>query len=102
LQAILSGRKAEPSETLKELLSNCKVDPLPSMKVRLQKLSEMFIRHYLHKRGDNQPGFHQEFALYRSQLGQTLYYRLLESVLGSEAKLRADKAELTVSTRLKL
>lgn len=95
MQAMLSGRKSEASEKLKELLNGCKQDPLPSMKTRLAHLSEMFIAHYLAKRGDNAPGFHQEFALYRSQLGQTLYYRLLESVLGSEAKLRADKAELT-------
>lgn len=92
---MLSGRKAEASEGLKELLKGCKEDPLPSMMTRLEHLSRLFITHYLAKRGENTPGFHQEFALYRSQLGQSLYYRLLESVLGSEGKLRSDKAELT-------
>lgn len=94
---MLSGRKAEASPALKEILSGVPEDPLPSMKERLSLLSSSFIEHYLQKKGENEPGFHQEFAVYRSQLGQTLYYRLLESVLGGEAKLRSDKQELSVS-----
>ena len=64
-------------------------------------LSEKFCDEYQTKKGDNQPGLHVEFAHYRSQLSQTLYYRLLESILAQEAKLRSDKAELTVSFVMK-
>ncbi len=95
---MLSGRKAEASDGLLELLVGCREDPLPSMKTRLSTLCSSFISAYLAKRGvgnENAPGFHAEFALYRSQLGCSLYYRLLESILASEAKLRSDKGELT-------
>jgi len=95
---MLSGRRTEPSPALKELLNSCTKDPFLSMQQRIQKLSEIFTDQYSTKKGDNQPGLHVEFAHYRSQLAQTLYYRLLESILSHEVKLRSDKGELTVSS----
>lgn len=93
---MLSGRKTEASPALKDLLNSCTKDPVPTMQERLKKFSEIFTDQYSTKKGDNQPGLHVEFAHYRSQLGQTLYYRLLESILSHEVKLRSDKVELTV------
>jgi len=99
LQAMLSGRRPEPSDGLKTLLVGCSKDPLPSTVERVKKLSELFCENYSkNKKGESQPGLFLEFAHYRSQLGQTLYFRLLENILSAELKqVKSDKAELTVS-----
>jgi hypothetical protein len=49
----------------------------------------------LNKEGGNRPGFHQEFAVYRAQLDQTLYYRLLKRILVNEAKIKSEKEDVT-------
>ncbi|CAG7834073.1 unnamed protein product [Allacma fusca] len=94
LQALLSNRRPEPSPALLELLNSCSRNPVQSIHDRLQKYGQLFCQGYSLKY-DNQPGLHSEFAQFRSQIGQTLYYRLLESILTAESKLRVDNSELT-------
>lgn len=96
LQALLSGRKAEASDSLRAIVSQFPKDPLPAMEERLKNLSEKFRYTFAQTKGEKQPGMHTEFAHYRAQLAQTLYYRLLESILAAENKQRSDKSELAV------
>ncbi|ODM98694.1 Retinoblastoma-like protein 1 [Orchesella cincta] len=96
LQALLSGRKAEASQTLRDIVANFPKNPIPIMEERLKNLSELFCVRFACTKGEKQPGMHTEFAYYRSQLAQTLFYRLLESILAAENKQRSDKSELSV------
>lgn len=96
MQTLLSGRKAEPSSNLRDIFAQFPKDPLPLMEERLKNLSELFCVRFAYTKGEKQPGMHTEFAYYRSQLAQTLFYRLLESILTTENKQRADKSELAV------
>lgn len=63
----------------------------------MTRLGDIFCREYASAKSANQPGLHAEFAVYRSQLAQTLYYRLMENILASESKLKVDKGDLNVS-----
>lgn len=67
---------------------------METMEERLKNLAAIFCEKYSTK-NDNQPGFHAEFVKFRSQLGHTLYYRLLESVLTLEKK-RDNKFDFSV------
>ena len=77
------------------MLSSCVRNPLAGIESRLKRLGDIFCDKYSGK-SDNQPGLHAELSKFRSQLGQTLYYRLLESILTLENK-RGDKGDLSVS-----
>jgi retinoblastoma-like protein 2 len=101
LQAMLSGRKPEPSAHLTAILSSCNRNPTAGIVERVKTLSDSFCDNYSkNKLGASQPGLFLEFAHYRSALGQTLYFRLLENIISVEMKQmsKSDKSELTVST----
>ncbi|XP_069112560.1 retinoblastoma-like protein 1 isoform X2 [Argopecten irradians] len=87
LQHLLSGRKTGPSEELLQLFQECKKDPNDSIIPRLKEMGDVFCNHYVQPTDDH-PGAHIDFAKRRLQLGESLYFKTLESIITSERKRR--------------
>ncbi|OWF55242.1 retinoblastoma-like protein 1 isoform X1 [Mizuhopecten yessoensis] len=92
LQHLLSGRKTGPSEELLQLFQECKKDPNESIIPRLKEMGDIFCSHYVQATEDH-PGAHIDFAKRRLQLGESLYFKTLESVIMSEKKRRQGSKE---------
>ncbi|KAJ8302946.1 hypothetical protein KUTeg_019342 [Tegillarca granosa] len=85
LQNLLSGRKTCPSDTLLELFNTCTRNPKDVIVERVKEMGETFCTNYVQPT-DTHPGAHKDFAKKRLQLGESLYYKVLESVLVAEKK----------------
>ncbi|KAK2724085.1 hypothetical protein QYM36_002436 [Artemia franciscana] len=92
LQALLAGRKAEPSDTLLAILQNCSLDLKHSIMYRISELGERFVAKYIE--GEDMTSAQSVMiAQQRRQLAETLYYRALESICEEESK-RIDEKNL--------
>ncbi|KAL4235049.1 Retinoblastoma-like protein 1 [Mactra antiquata] len=86
LQHLLSGRKTAPSDDLKDMLMDLGGDSLfTTITQRVQDMGEIFCNNYVQP-SENHPGSQLDFAKRRLQLGESLYYKTLESILTSEKR----------------
>ncbi|XP_012256845.1 retinoblastoma-like protein 1 isoform X2 [Athalia rosae] len=85
LQALLAGCKPMPSDTLKETLNTCTQDVKASIEARVNEIGEQFCRNYSQTTEDNDT-VNADFGRKRLQLAQTLFYKLLETILGDEQR----------------
>ncbi|XP_048757821.2 retinoblastoma-like protein 1 isoform X3 [Ostrea edulis] len=91
LQSLLLGRKALPSDDLLDIFSEIGSDPKTRIMERVDEMGEVFCSHYVQETEDH-AGSQIDFAQKRLQLGECLYYKMLESVLFNEKK-RMDNKE---------
>ncbi|KDR11553.1 Retinoblastoma-like protein 1, partial [Zootermopsis nevadensis] len=89
LQTLLAGRQAGPSETLLELFRSCSCDPKEKIEEWVREMGHLFCTRYT-QHTDDHPGKHMDFARKRLQLGESLYYKLLENILVEERKKKPD------------
>ncbi|CAG0894061.1 unnamed protein product [Darwinula stevensoni] len=95
LQKLLQGHTNVPSETLISVFKNCQENSLTEIQKRLKVMGDAFCESFTQP-SENHPGSDMEFARKRLQLGESLYYKALESVLLAEQKrLNNDSADLT-------
>lgn len=85
LQALLSGRKTSPSDTLLEIFNIGSKNHLDSIVKCEKEMGEIFCKSYAQPSGDH-PGSHVDFAKKRLQLGESLYYKSLETIMLAEKK----------------
>ncbi|XP_069675672.1 retinoblastoma-like protein 1 isoform X2 [Periplaneta americana] len=89
LQTLLAGRQASPSETLLELFRSCSSDPKEKVAEWVREMGHQFCTRYT-QHTDDHPGKHMDFARKRLQLGESLYYKLLENILVEERKKKPE------------
>lgn len=94
LQSLLNGYKTSPSDTLLELFKECARNPIDDISARVKKMGEMFCTRYVQPWEDH-PGSQLDFAKKRLQLGETLYYKVLENVMTNEKKRLPPKTDLS-------
>ncbi|KAK7113914.1 retinoblastoma-like protein 1 [Littorina saxatilis] len=85
LQALLSGRKTCPSDYLLEEFKNCSKNPCEEVVARVKEMGETFCMHYVQP-SDFHPGAHIDFARKRLQLGESLYFKALDSIVMTEKR----------------
>ncbi|KAL8603054.1 hypothetical protein ACOMHN_015619 [Nucella lapillus] len=98
LQALLSGRKTCPTDFLIEEFKLCSKNPMEELTGWVKEMGKTFCSHYVQPLGTH-PGAHIDFARVRLQLGESLYFKMLESiVLGEKKRLgtsNREKVDLT-------
>ncbi|XP_064640132.1 retinoblastoma-like protein 1 [Lineus longissimus] len=100
LQTLLSGRKTSPSDTLIEIFENaCAVNPMEGIVERVKEMGEMFCNAF-EQPSEGHPGSHIDFAKKRLQLGESLYYKILENIMVKEKERAKDKDKLDFSSLL--
>ena len=90
LQLLLSGRKTSPSDALLDMFSECPKDPLDGILSRVREMGEVFCNQYVQPTDEN-PGACIDFAKRRLQLGESLYYKILENIVAQEKKRLSGK-----------
>ncbi|XP_040265657.1 retinoblastoma-like protein 2 isoform X1 [Bufo bufo] len=88
LFVILSGHKAAPSEKLQETLSACSRNPTQTISNCLKEMFEVFCEHTMSGGGDSQQC--KDIAKKYFRLAETLYYKVVESVVEREKKRLGD------------
>ncbi|KAK7890920.1 hypothetical protein WMY93_022883 [Mugilogobius chulae] len=83
LHTLLSGYKQGPSHKLCSILKACTRDPTENITLRLKEMSETFSRHY-ESDAEQTRGMGKDLALKYFSLAETLYYRMLESIIDRE------------------
>lgn len=97
LQALLSGRKTSPSETLMDLFRECTRNPYDVIMERVKEMGNTFCTNFIQHPSDH-PGVHIDFAKKRLQLAESLYFKTLESITLDEkkrAQAKEKKPDLT-------
>lgn len=98
LQALLSGRKTSPTDFLLEEFKLCSKNPLEELMGWVKEMGKTFCNHYVQPLGTH-PGAHIDFARRRLQLGESLYFKMLESIVLIEKKRlgnsSSEKVDLT-------
>ncbi|XP_064097871.1 retinoblastoma-like protein 1 [Macrobrachium nipponense] len=89
LYALISGRKNNASEKLREIFRSCKVNPEEKITELITEMSDEFCRLYTQATEDY-TGPSMDFAKMRLQMGQMLYYTFLEHILVDERKRGVD------------
>ncbi|XP_034237107.1 retinoblastoma-like protein 1 isoform X1 [Thrips palmi] len=89
LQSILAGRSAAPSETLLEIFQSCSRNPKEKVLGFVSAIGQKFCERY--SASDQDKTTSQDsmnFEKKRLQLGETLYYKILENILTDERRLK--------------
>ena len=88
LQALISGRQTGPSEDLTRIFRDCQTSPEHSVRTRVKDMGEKFCQHYVnnHASDDGRQGFSMDMARKRLQLGESLYYKVLENIINDEKR----------------
>jgi hypothetical protein len=73
---------------------SCTCDPKEKIAEWVKEMGHLFCTRYTQHTEDH-PGKHMDFACKRLQLGESLYYKLLENILVEERKKKPD-LDLTV------
>ncbi|XP_074644237.1 retinoblastoma-like protein 1 [Tubulanus polymorphus] len=97
LQALLSGRKTSPSDCLLLIFKECAESPNDVIVKRVKDMGEIFCTSYAQPYNDH-PGSQIDFAKKRLQLGESLYYKILENVIMHERKIMASKDKSALSS----
>ncbi|KAK3785165.1 hypothetical protein RRG08_021963 [Elysia crispata] len=82
LQNMLSGCKTCPSASLSALFKNCNKNPSQEITERVQEMGKTFCKHYA--KLTEYPGTSTDFARKRLHLGESLYFKTLESIIEGE------------------
>ncbi|XP_063225923.1 retinoblastoma-like protein 1 isoform X1 [Bacillus rossius redtenbacheri] len=85
LHAMLAGRQAAPSELLVSVFRGCARDPHDKIREQVKEMGQQFYTRYTQQSDRNCPS-HIDFPHKRLQLGESLYYKLLENILVDERK----------------
>ena len=72
------------------LCRKCSKNILPEITKRIKDMGEIFCKKYVQS-SDEHTGSHIDFARKRLQLGETLYYKTLESILLEETQRLSQK-----------
>jgi retinoblastoma-like protein 1 len=87
LQALVSGRQTGPSEELRRIFSECSNNPGESIQARVKEMGEKFCAHYVNQADEGRTnGFSMDMARKRLQLGESLYYKVLEKIIIDERR----------------
>ena len=88
LQALVSGRQTGPSEDLTRIFRECQTNPEESIKNRVKEMGEKFCQHYVnnHTADEGRSGFSMDMGRKRLQLGESLYYKVLENIINDEKR----------------
>ncbi|KAK3927281.1 Retinoblastoma-like protein 1 [Frankliniella fusca] len=89
LHSLLSGRTAAPSETLLEIFKSCSRDPKEKVLGFVSAIGQKFCERYSQQASDQERSgsmSSMDFAKKRLQLGETLYYKILENIITDEKK----------------
>ena len=90
LQALVSGRATGPSEELKKIFSECLSNPEEGIAARVKEMGAKFCSHYV-----SQDSAGQDMARKRLQLGESLYYKVLENIINDEKRRLKAGADLS-------
>lgn len=93
LHTLLSGTKQGPSDKLHSILTSCARDPTEAITVRLKEMSDTFSQHY-ESSAEADGGMGKDMAVKYFGLAETLYYRMLESIIDRE-KMILGEADLS-------
>lgn len=85
LHTLLAGYKTSPSEKLLDIFSECSRNPESAIMKRVKEMGEIFCVCYAQPTEDH-PGSHIDFAKKRLQLGESLYFKVLENIILMERK----------------
>ncbi|XP_074096841.1 retinoblastoma-like protein 1 isoform X1 [Cotesia typhae] len=89
LQALLAGRQAAPNEVLLEMYRSCSSDVKNFVETKVEEFSEKFYVSYTQNVEDAE-SLSLDFGKKRLILGQTLFYKILETILSNEKKIKPD------------
>ena len=87
----MSGRQTGPSEELRRIFSDCGNNPEESIRKRVKEMGDKFCNHYVNHTEEGQTAFSTDMARKRLQLGESLYYKVLEKIINDEKRrLKSD------------
>ncbi|XP_071490054.1 retinoblastoma-like protein 1 [Diadema antillarum] len=86
LQALLTGHKLEPSDTLESIFKECSEDPSEGIAERVKEMGQIFCQKYTQPVDEGNAGSPLDFAKRRLKLAESLYYKALESIMLAERK----------------
>lgn len=87
LQGLVSGRQTGPSEELKRIFSECANNPGDGIHQRVKDMGEKFCAAYVNQIDEGRAnGFSMDMARKRLQLGESLYYKVLENIINDERR----------------
>ncbi|KAJ1524171.1 hypothetical protein ONE63_010698 [Megalurothrips usitatus] len=89
LQSLLSGRSAAPSDTLLEIFQSCSRNPKDKVLGFVSAIGQKFCESYSQQASEQEKSSNMssmDFAKKRLQLGETLYYKILENIITEERK----------------
>lgn len=88
LQALVSGRQTGPSDELKRIFAeHCVKNPEESIAARVKEMGTKFCAHYVNQADEGRTnGFSMDMARKRLQLGESLYYKVLENIMNDERR----------------
>lgn len=90
LQALVSGRATGPSEELRRIFAECATNPEEGIAARVKEMGAKFCAHYV-----SQDSAGQDMARKRLQLGESLYYKVLENIIHDEKRRLKPGADLS-------
>lgn len=87
LQGLVSGRQMGPSEELKRIFSECNNNPEERIHERVKEMGQKFCASYVNQVDEGRAnGFSMDMARKRLQLGESLYYKVLENIINDERR----------------
>ncbi|XP_071959151.1 retinoblastoma-like protein 1 isoform X2 [Antedon mediterranea] len=93
LQALLTGLGKCPTDTLKAIFAECTTNPTQSITERIKQMGELFCTKFVES-SEVHAGSHVDFAKMRLKLAETLYYKVMESIMTEEKKRLQGKKNL--------
>ncbi|GLG97802.1 Uncharacterized protein GBIM_04488 [Gryllus bimaculatus] len=91
LRTLLVGRPSSPSETLLAIFRKCSRNPQERVEKLVRDFGEQFCTSFRQSKDED-----IDFAPKRLQLGESLYYKLLENILEDEKKKKPADFDLSV------
>lgn len=88
LHTMLAGLRNAPSEKLEQILRSCSRDPTRAIADRLREMYEIYSQHF--QPDENVSNCAKEIANKHFRFAETLYYKVLESVIEQEQKRLGD------------
>nr|CAD7444289.1 unnamed protein product [Timema bartmani] len=86
LHSMLLGRQASPSDGLIAIFNSCTRNPRKKVEEHVKEMGTLFCTQFTQQQPSNHPSMQIDFPRKRLQLGETLYYKLLENILLDERK----------------
>nr|CAD7396042.1 unnamed protein product [Timema cristinae] len=86
LHSMLLGRQAAPSDGLIAIFNSCTRNPRKKVEEHVKEMGTLFCTQFTQQQPSNPPSMQIDFPRKRLQLGETLYYKLLENILLDERK----------------